>query len=244
MKNWQPVNLEEGRSVKIKIGDLDLQITVNGNRWTVGSRYGRSVDYSLTRIHLHKPSQTLILKPLLPDRPVVVDFENAIRIVTGHRVCFLVPIPLWAGIASGDDPDTVLMNFPTIILSNTWFGDHYSGLLSYSLKTHPVISPEGWVPSSHEALCPVEVLMESENIFSFRRICLYAHYLSIYRKADVFWTEGVIVDYPEESSVKISLSEKKPSTDDGYFPVSSPRERADKNIIERSMTLIRRYTGL
>ena len=244
MKNWQPVALKEGQPVKISIGDLEMKVTMEENLWITAYRYrGGNGDYIVTRIHLKKKSDTLYLKPSMPDRPVVVDFENQVRIVTGHRVCFLVPIPLTVDL-SPDADGPVLMNLPSVALSNTWFGDHFSGILSYSLKTHPIVSQSMWQPTNYEALCPVEVMMESQDIFSFRRICLYAQYLGIYRKGNVFWNEGVVVDYPAESEVRISLMENKPSESDGYVIVSLPRESSDRTILERSMTLLRRYTGL
>ena len=78
-------------------------------------------------------ADTLQLSPAMPDRPVVVRPEMPVKIPPAREALFFVSIPIWVRINAGSGDLLKLCEHPSLVLSNTWFGDPMSGELCYAL---------------------------------------------------------------------------------------------------------------
>lgn len=242
---WSPFNLKVNKTVFFQIGPLDLWISHEPNEWKIAWKYVKVESRLKFDKKPAQPQQKLdwkrwvdssgccdvVLKPLFPDRSVVVRPETPVSLVQGESVRFFVGVPSFISVCVGKH-QTSLCEIPTAILSNTWSGENpVEGELCYSLKTTAKRDHGTLLRHFHRIICPIEIINESKEIMHFERLCLPVKYLNTYLGENRLWgnLESVIFR-GEKKRGKITAAKELPEYDQAAKLLSTARQKARKGI--------------
>mgnify|MGYP006900793202 FL=1 len=96
----------------------------------------KPVNPEWTRVISENSSGRIILKPAMPDKPVIVQSPEEIRILEKQKSVITVKIPVNYRLATeANKEEKILYEFPSEIMSKTWFGELLTGMVAYSLNT-------------------------------------------------------------------------------------------------------------
>lgn len=148
-----------------------------------------------TRWALTEARTQVNLQPVLPDRSVVLKPEFPFRIIKKTAALIYVRLPVWVRISINAPQPLTLIDIPTIILSNTWFGTMTEGELCYWLITgarrqidQPLLRP-------HQAICPVHIVNEADEELVVEKICLRVNKLSLFEFDGQLWSDTTKVTF-------------------------------------------------
>jgi hypothetical protein len=174
--------------------------------------------------------------PAMPERPVVVRPDAPLCIPRGNEVLFFVSIPISLQLHLGGHKKLLIHEEPTLILSQTWFGDPTAGELGYALRTGGSRDLEGVKKGQHRAICPILIRNTSEEELHFEKICLRAMHVNIYRGTHRLWTQQIQVSYRGENKFsEINIAKEPPSFEKALTLVGTAREPAPRdNFLRKS----------
>ncbi len=258
---WEPVEVEPDVTYSGKIGAVEIRVKHALQDWYVAfetvcesspdrplkplRRKSQGDSLSWNRWTSGDEALVARLVPALPDKPVVVRPEAAIKVPAKQKALFFVGIPLWVQITAGKDRVLRLCEVPTLVLSKTWFGDTISGELGYALKTRAMRDLSGVQPRISRATCPVLINNTSAADLDFRRLSLHVQSLGLFRGEVRLWTDQVNVMYRGEEQVsQISFSDHPPDLEGPCERIADPRQRPDKNLLKKSFQVMKMLTGL
>ena len=153
------------------------------------------------------PEQGIELRPVLPDRPVVVSPEQPFFLPPAGRARIFVRVPLFARVqlSAGRDGGSKLEEVPSLVLSDTWWGTFTEGELAYWVETRARRTVEGSLHEPHLAICPFILVNASEETLPVERFAVRVAYLTLFGRGRAFWTDEVQVRYeagPEGSEIR------------------------------------------
>src|SRR5690606_9166692 len=109
---WQPISLRETGEAGWDINDARIRARKAGDEWLIAHRVApakqRPQDEAAesdswpeewTRYIGNTSSHKLVLTPLPPDRPAVVNPESGVQVLHGNEGTFFINIPVWIEIA-------------------------------------------------------------------------------------------------------------------------------------------------
>ncbi len=243
------VHLIDDEIFKCRIGPLSLFLKKQLNdMWIASSRdENRDGDPEelpeipdWQRIALPEKHQEIQLNPVFPDRSVVIDTENIYRVFRKARSRVYCRIPVFIRVTPKDRDDVIIAEIPTVILSNTWFGDFTEGELSYALSStaRRVLHKELFDP--HLVVCPMEINNQSENELRFEKMCLRVDRLSIYVKDGEMWAdETLITHHGRDSHSDIEMKGVVPVEAKGALLLSRPRTPVRRSVAVRTFKILR-----
>lgn len=247
MEIWNTCIIESDKYYNYQVGPLKIWLQKRKNEWLIAwyrdiedkesllaNAFKTLEDSSLEwhRWVLGKNTKTVILKPIMPDRAVVVKPESELRITPGADALFYVFIPIWIQIVV---EDAILCELPTIILSNTWFGEPHDGELCYSLLTSARRSLDGITRRAHQAICPVYIKNTATEELEFKRLCIQVRHLGIFEGQQQMWTNKIHVQFrgdDKESSIKFEDTPQK--IEKKLSMIGQPRKKATKSFVKKS----------
>jgi hypothetical protein len=245
---WGEVSLDTGATAVRRLGALSLELRrePGGEVWVRGSHDdgGGALDGEWIRWAV-APGDRLELRPSLPDRSIVVSPEHPFFLPPRGRARVFVRVPLFVRVNSIDQKGeaTVLEEFPTIVLSDTWWGGFTEGELAYWVHTRArrAASPEGFEP--HYAVCPFELVNESLYALPVERFAVRVAYLTLFGRDAAVWTDEILVRYegPEEGS-RISYTGRVPDDAGDVERIVEPRELAPKGLHSRTFSRLRAFS--
>lgn len=151
--------------------------------------------------------ESLALHPALPDRLVVVSPEQPFHLPPEGRARVFVRIPLFVRVRTTGEASsaTTLEEFPSVVLSDTWWGAFTEGEVGYWLETRArrEITPELYSP--HLAVCPFTLVNRSTQSLPVERFAVRVAYLTLFGRGNAVWTDEVQVRYrggPEGSEIR------------------------------------------
>jgi len=183
--------------------------------------------------------------PVMPDRAVMVRPEGPLEIPKGRWALFFVSIPVWLRVSVGPDPEVTLCEVPTVVLSNTWFGDPSTGELCYSLtsRARRAFRPNQTEP--HCALCPVTVRNDSSEELAMDRVCLRVEHLAVYEGASQLWTNGATLRFHTgEQGGQVEFDNAAPGFEAVGPALGEPREPFRRGLLKRSFSNFKFMAGL
>ncbi len=261
MRLWDEVQIEQGNIVNWKLGSLSLWIEHRNKEYLISHVYTEEEakvasvtqvstqrdlpeDLSWNRYIVQDPSARFQLVPSLPDRAVVVSPEFPIKLAPKSGAVFYMSIPLWVQIMLGTKKKILLMEIPSQILSNTWFGDSMTGELCYALTTRARRGVEETAEMKHRIICPVHVRNSGTDPLDFQKLCVHVEHLKIYGGTRYLWSNEVFITYMgEEQPSEVRYEEKMPKFEEECVVLSLEREPAQKNIIVRSFSFFKSVTS-
>ncbi len=256
---WDPNEIEVKKDYHWKIGSLDLWVKKADDEWFVA--YTQVIEdldnkksiiakpekkpegLGWSRFVIDDTSRVIQLVPVLQDRAIVVGSEPPVKILPGNTALFFVSIPVWVRVYVGEKKKVILTEIPTIVLSNTWFGDPMMGELGYSLKTHARRSMEELSISHQRVFCPVWVKNDTSSQLDFQRLSVHVEHLRVYRGTKRLWTNEVQIDFfGEDQPSNIDFSDKIPNFEEGCVLLSEERTPVDKSLLKKSVSILKYFT--
>ena len=170
---WGEVEISDGMAAIYSAGACRTYVLRNGDEWLIAVDYEDGEDQEVVdgwrvgegellegkswKRYLASPNLSLSLLPALPDRAVVIRPDAPISVLPRESGTFYVSIPVWLNFIVGPANRRYGMaEIPSVILSNTWFGDPAAGELCYSLdapllRVHDTV--HGCFEGPHLGLC-------------------------------------------------------------------------------------------
>lgn len=255
---WGDYGLEEGTDHRVRIGPLHLRIRFSGDElWLAhapGEGGGERVEapeeatepdgdlLDWDRWAVPGGVRSVRLRPVFPDRPLVARPEHAFHLVRGAEVRIFVRVPLEVRVELVEPTAVTLAEIPTVLLSDTWFGDVMDGELMYFLPTtaRREIGPEHFEP--HLVACPLQLTNVSTADLDVERIALRVGHLSLFGREEGFWADETTVRYRSaEEGSDLQVSGKPPAEAPDADLITSPRTPTARGF--RARTFVR-FIGL
>jgi hypothetical protein len=182
--------------------------------------------------------------PTMPDRPVVVRPEVPVKIPASQEALFFFTIPVWARIFAVKPQRILLCEEPSLVRSNTWFGDLMSGELCYSLRSRARRNISDIEAKPHRIACPVRIRNATDTQFDIERFCVHAEYLNIYHGTRRLWTNEVLISFHgEDSDNKIEYSKNTPEYEAVEGIISEARTQLKQTLLKKSLGTFKSLTG-
>ncbi len=247
---WSEFQFDTPVCQRYQIGPLKMWIHGDGHEWMVsythspddrhilelGIKDEKPEDLQWTQIIVRNPDRVIRFFPVMPDRAVVVRLRNPTKIEKDGECVLFVFIPVWVRIFVGRDSTEGILDLPSVMLSNTWFGDTVSGELCYSLKIPCELALTTTNLGLHRVICPVRIRNRSDGDLLLQRICVHVDHLSIYRGTKANWANEVNAEYQgEEQTCSISYHEKPPEFDEIEGMLMPAREQNSNGLMQRTI---------
>lgn len=185
-------------------------------------------------------SDTLLVLPALPAKPLVFK-GNTIHVVPGQKFSFFLRIPLTVQLFySKNLPANLMKEVPVSRLSDTWFGDTYSGEPAFVLGDEFFRKSDEVNPSLFEAICPVTIFNNSPGVLKLDRLILRVENMSLYRNAGKLITSLLTIEYKGKEIISsASYHFSKAHHGEKEEVVANPRSWASKNLLKINFHFIR-----
>lgn len=260
MDIWTKQPVEEGRTYKSQLGPLSLWLKMTNDEVYIAAdrdlEAGAITSHGLAeatdpapesldwgRWVIGRNERSVKLSPTMPDRGVVVRPESPVKIPPAKEAVFFVSIPIWIKIHVGGSKTYDLWEVPTVVRSNTWFGDSLSGELCYSLVSRARRQAEDADHPLHKAVCPVKICNESGHMLDVDRFCVHVEHLSVYGGASLLWTNEVAIRFQGEDQIsKVDYARQKPDLEPQVRLLSPPRAPFKETLLRRSLGSFSRLT--
>jgi len=188
--------------------------------------------------------EEIIVRPALPDRPVIVRPRSPVAILPGRSARFFVRIPAWVSIiAAHGERREILIQRPVVRLSNTWFGEPDSGELCYSFASPLAATPAEAESTPFTVVCPIAIRNEAAGPLDFQRLCVRVQYLSLYAGKESLATNELDFHYRgADQSSPITFQEEPPDFERDVRRISGPQVSPSKNLIQKSFEYFKSLT--
>ncbi len=261
---WGLGELNEGESKLLVAGQLRLRVRRRGDEWHLGREYAapfpesESLEASLQTVDGDWPrdlevgrwvtsaaSEKISFLPVVPDRPVVVRPDRPVHLLPGRKIKFFLTVPAWIRVSALSGKSSPLAEFPTEVLSNTWFGDPARGELCYSLTTLARRELAAVPVESHMLTCPVVARNASSESLLFERICVRMPHLRSYQGDTRLWTNELKVTFKGmEDGSTVDYSTDPPSLEPGVSLLGEERVKQPRGQSLRSFTFLSTFGDL
>lgn len=255
---WSKYKIEDGQIYTAKAGLTRFWIQRFYSFWRIATFQEEYPEFSVEglRIVTTLPSgidwshmiagkqNTLIVHPALPDKAVIIKPEQSVTLLPSMKLEILNKIPLWIQLYSSSvKPENLIIEFPSIKLCPTWFGDTDYGELAYRLPGHIIFDLKQDKIEKYEAVCPVKIFNESPKLMNFQRLAIHADQLNLYSGSEFFCTNELRISHKEEEQTSdVQIISGSPSLTEGLKQVSSAREKPNLNLLKKSFHLIKSFT--
>jgi hypothetical protein len=257
---WDPVTLKENVLYRCSFSTLTVWLKRSGEDWYLASQKSEKQtaasplkeitgsripkDLSFSRWVVGSDLATVRFVPAMPDRSIVVRPAIALKVPAGKDALFFTSIPVWVRVAAGSPDGITLCELPSMVLSNTWFGEPTAGELCYALRTRAVRSLEEVETRAYMAVCPITVLNRAPKELNFERLCVRVEHLNVYQGTDRLWTNELEVRFQgEEQSSQVTIGREAPEFAGEPVKVCEARQQADKTLLAQSFSVLRSLTG-
>ncbi len=138
---------------------------------------------------MHK---SIILKPSLPNRPLLCQLERSLYIPAGEEIVLYISIPAWITVKIGKH-NIILDEIPSHQLSDTWHGKNtLEGELCYAIRNHCAPRLEDLPHGITQILTPITVINRSKSFLLLKEMRIPLPYLSVYSdQFNYLWTEQI-----------------------------------------------------
>ena len=218
-----------------------------GEEAAVGCRFAEEelTDEKSWKRYVASSEMVLELLPALPDRALVIRPDAPISVLPGKSGTFFVSIPVWLNFCTGSAQKQYSMaEVPSVVLSNTWFGDPAAGELCYSLDAPLLRSHKSLSKQKDRAICTFTVTNDTSERMDFQRICVHVENLSLFSEEDGLWTNELHATFKGVDQIsQVSIRPSPPVFLRKPMLTAKPRTPSNKSILRRSFYALRQFTG-
>jgi hypothetical protein len=251
---WGEFEIEVGDCRYWRIGPLGFWLRRQSREWQLAQEDGDGGEVVVASAG-RAPSDTakwtrwatddvvppVRVRPIPPDRPIVVRPAQPFRILPRGtaRIFVSLPVTVRVELMRPDGPQ-LLIDLPTVRLSNTWFGSLFEGRLCYWLSTTARRDNAGQPLGPHEANAPMAFTNASPAELPLEKVALETAHLGIYETPRMLWTSEVRVTSaaPDEPQ-RVDVSTGPPTEAMGAKRLSEPREKRRASLMTRAFGLFR-----
>ncbi|MCH8566805.1 MAG: DUF432 domain-containing protein [Balneolales bacterium] len=193
-----------------------------------------------------KASETILeVLPMMPASPLIVRPEYPFKLVPGATARFFTRIPLTVGLYDKADGMIKLLEIPSVVLSNTWFGDFENGELCFWLKTTARRNLEEVVFKPWLCTCPIFIQNTSDEELNIDKLCLRVERLSIFENEQGIWSDELDINYRGGDSFSdLRVSGLPPDDAKNAKLIGKPRNPARKGIAEKTFKVLNTIQSL
>lgn len=237
--DWNQYACEVGVTYACAMAQLKLWLQRIPQGWQTAFRHEAQNEFASLRACGPEPSRVewqrfvtppdaaaVRLVPVLPDRSVVSRPEGRIEIAPRHKGLFFVTIPVWVRVQAETPRRIELGDYPTALLSKTWFG-HPSeeGEIGYALTTRARQETADLTDVEGRAICPVLIENHTHEALVFAQLLLSVRHMSVYQTADgKLWTNECRLGYTGSIfPASVTFGRMAPEQARGAKLISEPR---------------------
>ena len=267
---WGRIALPEGRTLYRRIGPLELWLRrVEGEIRVASGQAGEEASgpAGAPSDDEHRTEETapetaawsrwaapeaidaVHLRPVFPDRQVVVEPEVPFALLPSAEAKVFVRVPLSVRVTTGspDDPIT-LIEIPTVALSDTWWGDFLDGELSYWLHTTARRRMDPSLLQPYRAICPLLLSNRSAAELKVEKLTLRVAGLSLFKGGEGvggLWADTSRVRYLGDSEgSQIEMSGRAPEEAGDARRVCPPLQPLPRGLKARTFARLRSLPGV
>lgn len=248
MSLWEPFALPEDTPVLRRIGPVSVWLLRKaGELWIQAVPSSDSAtpdappsDGIWKRWALRNGDHSARLRPILPDRSIIVKPEYEIHLLKGSHVRTYTRVPIWIGIEVIGETTVLITEIPAQVLSNTWFGSFTDGELCYWLATSARRSMPLELIQPHHAVCIMDIRNLSDNDLKVDKICLRVERMSLFEHAGHLWADDTEITYEgDDDAAQIKNDGLPPVEVKDAVKVNDPRHPHKRGLAERAFFLFR-----
>lgn len=192
----------------------------------------------ISRFCFSHECSTIRVMPVLSDRPVVVKPDKPLYVFSGEETTLYLAFPLWIRVEIGE-PRRLLQEFPTVALSDTWFGPNTrEGELCYAGKTFGRLHLSDLPLRPYRVITAVRIRNKAPDSLYLERLNINLPMLSLYRDAqDVLWTNALTLERQEGQGMAALEIERKPpvQAEQPQF-ITGSRQIEHRNLLVRAFS--------
>ncbi len=164
---------------------------------------------------------TLILTPLLADRPVVARPTHPFMMPPGSAVTVFISTVLWVELSLGGP----LIALPLYRMSDTWFGrSTIDGELCYAMRTALRMGLDDLPRRPHRAITAVHINNRGPDSLQIHRIRLPVQHLTLFTdETGELWTEELEMNREDAGDATLSLRPNPPAVAGKTSRLAAPR---------------------
>lgn len=261
---WTDTTIEPGECVHWRIGPLGIWVRRTESEWRVADDRGlhetgagenglivadrkseppAGVEWS--RWAGDSDGAPFRLRPILPDRAVVVRPAQAVALLSRGSARIYVRIPVWIRAELATQPEaTTLIDIPTVRLSNTWFGSLFEGELCYWVQTTARRTVEEIPHEIHVTVTPVQIINNADEQLPLEKICVGTEHLGIYQTGEELWTSQLkLIHSKEGDPQKLEPGKGPPPEAAEAELISPPRTKPKPGLASRAIGLVHSVPG-
>ena len=252
---WKSYEVQNDELYSWKIGDLKLWCKCATNEIQIAYRHfvinesenqiEPPEDIVWSRWALKNNHPKIQLNPVFPDRSVVVKPESSFRIKINAQARIYVRVPIWLQINLIKQKPIHLIDIPTVILSNTWFGTFFEGELCYWISSGVRQQVEPDLTRPYSAVCPIQLINKSEEDLLVEKICLRVHNLSLFFDNVQLWSDEIKILYKGRNDIsQIKATGTPPHESPMAVLLTAPRRPVKKSITAKTFASLKDLPGL
>lgn len=248
--NWSIHNVSDDQIYYWKIGEANLWIRRDKNEIYISSSHDKNVVHQNTnnipenlqwaRFAIKEEPTSIELSPVMPDRPLVVKPEASFYLTGGTKRTIYIRIPVWIRISIVAKPKTKLIEIPTVILSNTWFGDLADGELCYWLSSGARSKIESDLSRPYMAICPITVQNESDDNLLVEKFVVRTENSTLFSHNSQIYTDEIFISFKGKDEISLITFKGKPYKElSGATKIADPRKKQSKKILAKTFDSIK-----
>lgn len=238
---WGDINFKDKQVVYEALGNLHYWMRKHGEEFWIAHlleeheitdrKTEKPEDLEWSRWALNNSRNTLTLKPVFPDLPLMVHSEYPLRLNHGSKIQIFTRIPLWIRISVDQKgKEYILEELPTVPMSKTWFGTPMVGETCYWSSTKARRSLPAEIYRPHLINCPIWITNKSNEDLDFEKFCYRVERLSVYLHKDQLWADETDIVYQgEELNSEITMTGKLPANISKAKLITPPRKHIHKS---------------
>lgn len=235
--SWGVAELGDTERGSFQLGPLVFHTLSHSNELWIAHHYTNEAEQSdgdqvpdWSRWALKKNQQSISLLPAFPDRSVVVKPDQPFRLVKGGKARVYIRVPVWCSVSLPKDLKNPLTQLPSVILSNTWFGDFVSGELCYWISSSARREVDYGSFPPHLVICPIQLRNSSDEELLVEKIRLQVGLLSIYGDEQSLWANETRITYEGSDTVsRVEATAGTPAEASAAKLLSAPRSSQRRN---------------
>lgn len=245
--DWKVISVPESGTGLLEIGPLHLHLRMQESELRIGHA-GPGVERGQIHWSRWAPRSDwngeLRLRPVLPERTIVVRPEEEFWLGQGAEARIYVRVPVLVQVEAADRPGAALLTLPTQVLSDTWWGSAEEGELCYYLETNArrMVQPGEYL--EHLCVCAIDLVNRSQDALLVDRIALRTAFLNVYRDGERLRGSDTLVHYRgADLESELSVADGPPPDADSPELLTDAPETMARGFSARTFARLRSSLG-
>ena len=195
-----------------------------------------NLDFSRGEYFQTGKSNSLIIVPALPDKPLVFK-GDMLKVSAGQKFTFFLKIPASLHFFySKSQPENLMKEIVPKQLSRTWFGEPDNGEPALAVGNEYFLEFEATETLPFEIICPVTIINNSAVPFEVKRLIIRTENLTIYKTGNKKVTSFVHVEFRGQDAINpVKYTYSKFYDDENQELFAKSRSANNKNQLRNTI---------